>query len=195
MEWQGSIDEAKGFGMNKKKLIMQIIVAVAVLFFVQLAIAKAAGYESLFQEPLLSRGMMMYFIAFPLLLAMPYLNKTLKTFVIYILLFSLSRGIMRVTDEQDPIKVIASMPQGIVLGVLIVVPFVLAMLAWNFLKSYSGKASLSVELSDLEIKDYLNLAQRKGFDAGQLRNELQKEGIPEKEIARVVEKFMKGKAG
>lgn len=173
-----------------KKLL---VVAVAMILLFAFVAAKPAGYESLWHKMIYSRGMLLYFAGLVVLAVLPFLNKYLKTVGIYFAVFALMRGIYRITDEQDLVRMTWSVPEGLKIGLFVAAPLVLMLAVWKGLEMLLGRAAVISHLSEVEILDYINKARQKGLGEAGLRDMLAKEGMSEAEIKQIVDRFLAGK--
>ena len=163
-----------------------------VLIFVLMFSSQVfGGYESLFANQQLSRGMTFYFIAVVLLLAIPFMNKYFKTLSFFLIVLFLSRGLMRISDEQDPLRVIYSIESGLKLGLLIAVPLVIISLLALLLFKIVGRAG--VILPDNELVDQMKKDLKEGKTLEQIRIDLIDEGYQKEEINKAIEYMRRDK--
>jgi len=167
---------------------MSFRICIVLFFILMFSNLVFGGYESLFVNQQLSRGMTFYFIAVVLLLAIPFMNKYFKTLSFFLIVLFLSRGLMRISDEQDPLRVIFSIEPGLKLGLIMAVPLVIISLLALLLLKVVGKAG--VILPENEIADYMKKNLKKGKTLEQIRNDLIEEGYSKEEINKAIE-FMR----
>ncbi len=125
-----------------------------------LVIAQTAWADFLlsrFVENIQSRGMLLYYTALVVLLAVPLLNRYLRVVAVYTLLFPLARGFSRITDEQDPIRTLYSALPGVVVGFKLVAPLVVVALLVNALEWVLHSMNLfSKRVTPEEVTDSFN---------------------------------------
>lgn len=167
---------------KKTVLVMMLLLLLASLPFA----SAMAGFESLYYGKGLSRGMVMYFVALVALLAIPLMNRYLKTLAFYVIVFTLSRGLMRITDEQDPFRALLSAESGLELGLKIAIPLVVISLSLVFAAWVLTRLKATPASSSGEIIDYINRGRRQGKTLEQLRRELGEQGIKDSEINRAL---------
>src|SRR3989338_6890415 len=125
-----------------------------------LAVAQTVWADFLlsrFVDNLQSRGMILYYAAWVVLLAIPLLNRYLRVVAVYILLFLLARGFSRITDEQDPIRTLYSVLPGLSMGLKIVAPLVVVALLVKALEWVLHSMNLfSKRVTPEEVTDAFN---------------------------------------
>jgi len=161
-----------------------LLIFLSLLFIFPAALALNIDALTEYQVP--SRGMALFFTAFIVLLAIPLLNKQLKTLSFYIIIFALARGLMRITDEQDPVRIFYSASTGLKLGLYALIPLVgitaVIILALLVMKKVKAIPSLSVE----EIIEFLNEGKRKGKTLEEMRGELNARGVKDAQIEKAL---------
>src|SRR3989338_6963568 len=112
-----------------------------------------------------SRGMVLYFGAWVVLLVIPVLNRYLRVAAFYSLIFLLSRGFSRITDEQDPLRMVSSVESGLSLGLKIALPLLgLALIFKGAERGLRGLGFLSKKATEEEIAEALNASLKQGED-------------------------------
>ena len=102
--------------MKKKLYLIKIVLAIVVLILLASPILAKVGVSALKEESMkISRGMSLVFASLILLAVLPWFNKYLASFMMLIVGLGLSRGLLRV-GEQDIVKTFMSMKFGLGFG-------------------------------------------------------------------------------
>ncbi|MFH1225429.1 MAG: hypothetical protein V1676_06530 [Candidatus Diapherotrites archaeon] len=168
--------------------------ALLIGFFLLMLMPSAfsrAGFESLFEAQIASRGMLLYFAAFVVLLAIPFMNRYLAIVAIYFIAFALSRGLMRITDEQDTVRTVYSIGAGFELGLKVALPLLAAAALWLGIILLLKRLKFVSATSGEEIIERINRERRKGKSLDAIKGELIGEGVSAEEIG----KALRGKGG
>lgn len=150
-----------------------------------------AGFESLFEAQIASRGMLLYFAAFVVLLAIPFMNRYLAIVAVYFIAFALSRGMMRITDEQDTVRTVYSIGAGFELGLKIALPLLAVAALWLGIILLLKRLRFVSGTSEAEIIERINRERRRGKSLEAIKGELTNEGVSAEEIG----KALRGKRG
>ncbi len=145
-----------------------------------------------FADNIQSRGMMLYFASWVILLAIPLLNRHIRVVVVYIFLFLLSRGFARITDEQDPIRALYSVLPGITLGLKLVWPLlaiaaIIKGIEWVLCSLGVFSKALTLE----EMQEALNAAVKEGKSAEEFAAKLKKTGANPQAIKEGLRRYEK----
>ena len=95
--------------------------------------------EALIFETVASRGMALFFASIVILIAMQFMGRNMKTFAIIVFAVLSSRGLMRIIDETDIIRIIYSIPGGIEIGIVISVLLLAVQLIFSFFGKFTSK--------------------------------------------------------
>ena len=162
---------------------MLLLVLLAHVVFAEFRVLK-------FEDSLQSRGMMLYYTGWVVLLAMPLLNRYLKIVALYPLSFLLARGFMRITDEQDPVRAVYSMLPGIDVGIKVALPLVTVALVWKaFSLAFRHGGWSRGGPSEEEEREFLALATRREWGEKELRDHVLAGGFSEGDAERVIARF------
>lgn len=139
-----------------------------------------------------SRGMMLYFTAWVVLLSIPLLNRYLRVVAIYTIMFLLARGFSRITDEQDPVRVAFSILPGISLGIKIGMPLLAVALALKAVEWILRSLGLfSKEMTTEEIREAMNKCLTDGKPLAEFQAQLDKAGVPPAKIKEWLHQYEK----
>lgn len=155
------------------------------------SVFSRAGFESLFEAQIASRGMLLYFAAFVVLLSIPFMNRYLAIVAVYFVAFALSRGLMRITDEQDTIRTVYSIGAGFELGLKIALPLLAVAALWLGIILLLKRLRFATGISGEEIAERINRERRKGKNLEAIKGELIGEGVSAEDMG----KALRGKRG
>ncbi len=143
-----------------------------------------------FVDSVQSRGMLLYFAAWVLLLTIPLLNRYFRVVALYTLLFLLARGFSRITDEQDPLRTVYSMLPGITLGVKIALPLLALALMFKFFEWILRNLGVfSRTVTEEEKSEAFGQCLKTGKSADELRQRLVHLGVGRKEAEEWAKKY------
>ncbi len=143
-----------------------------------------------FVDSVQSRGMLLYFAAWVILLSIPLLNRYFRVVALYTLLFLLARGFSRITDEQDPLRTVYSMLPGVTLGIKIVMPLLGLALTFKFVEwVLRNLGLLSKAVTKEEIAETVNHCLQTSKSVDELRQRLARLGVGRKEVEEWAGKY------